>query len=100
MRQTGHPRKARLNGGPQMVEISRDGRRVYVTNGLYTSWDDQWYPEGIHGWAVKLDVPAEGGMRLDPDFFVDFGDQRPHQIRLQGGDASSDSYCYPNGNGR
>ena len=100
VRQAGHPRKARLNGGPQMVEISRDGRRVYVTNGLYTSSDDQWYPEGIRGWAVKLDVPAEGGMRLDPDFFVDFGDQRPHQIRLQGGDASSDSYCYPNGNGR
>ena len=79
-----------------MVEVSRDGRRVYVTNALYTSWDDQFYPDGINGWAVKLDVPAEGGMRLDPDFFVDFGDQRPHQIRLQGGDASSDSYCYPN----
>ena len=25
-----------LNGGPQMVEVSRDGRRVYVTNSLYT----------------------------------------------------------------
>ena len=24
-----------LNGGPQMVEISRDGRRVYFTNSLY-----------------------------------------------------------------
>ena len=23
------------------------------------------------------------------------GDQRPHQVRLQGGDASTDSYCYP-----
>jgi selenium-binding protein 1 len=85
-----------LNGGPQMVEISRDGRRVYLTNSLYLSWDAQIYPEGIQGWAVKLDVNPEGGMTLDPDFFVDFGDERPHQVRLQGGDASSDSYCFPN----
>jgi selenium-binding protein 1 len=24
-----------------------------------------------------------------------FEGERPHQIRLEGGDASSDSYCYP-----
>ena len=23
------------------------------------------------------------------------GYERPHQVRLQGGDSSSDSYCYP-----
>jgi selenium-binding protein 1 len=33
-------------------------------------------------------------MRLDPEFFADFGAERPHQIRLQGGDSSSDSFCY------
>ncbi len=38
-----------LNGGPQMVEVSRDGRRVYVTNSLYTPWDAQFYPDGIRG---------------------------------------------------
>lgn len=32
-------------------------------------------------------------MEVDPAFFVDFGEERAHQIRLQGGDASSDSYC-------
>src|SRR5213079_638043 len=53
-----HPAKP-LNGGPQMVEISRDGRRVYLTNSLYLAWDKQFYPEGIQGWAVKIDVPAE-----------------------------------------
>ena len=84
-----------LNGGPQMVEVSRDGRRVYLTNSLYLPWDAQFYPDGIQGWMVKLDADPEGGMRLDPDFFLDFGDQRPHQVRLQGGDASTDSYCYP-----
>ena len=45
-----------LNGGPQMVEISRDGKRVYFTNSLYGAVDPQFYPEGIDGWMVKLDV--------------------------------------------
>jgi selenium-binding protein 1 len=85
-----------LNGGPQMVEVSRDGRRVYLTNSLYASWDAQFYPEGIRGWATKLDANPSGGMTLDPDFFVTFTGERPHQVRLQGGDSSSDSYCYPN----
>jgi selenium-binding protein 1 len=35
-------------------------------------------------------------MALDREFFVDWpGGYLPHQVRLQGGDASSDSYCYP-----
>ena len=96
MRHAAHPRSGPLNGGPQMVEVSRDGRRVYFTNSLYASWDAQFYPEGIRGWAAKLDIDEDGGMAIDPDFLVEFDDERPHQIRLQGGDASSDSYCYPN----
>jgi selenium-binding protein 1 len=43
---------------------------------------------------VKLDAEPEGGMVIDPKFFVDFGELRSHQVRLEGGDASSDSYCY------
>jgi selenium-binding protein 1 len=85
-------------GGPQMVEISRDGRRVYVTNSLYGSWDDQFYPDGVGAWLAKLDVGADGGLSLDERFFPrgdEFRGLRVHQTRLQGGDASSDSYCYP-----
>jgi selenium-binding protein 1 len=91
-----HPAKSReaLNGGPQMVEVSRDGRRVYFTNSLYTPWDDQLYPEGIRSWMVKLDINPAGGMALDPKFFLEFEGMRSHQVRLEGGDASSDSYCY------
>ena len=37
---------------------------------------------------------ASGGMSFDPGFLVETGGLRPHQVRLQGGDASSDSYCY------
>ena len=92
-----HPAKAKtaLNGGPQMVEISRDGKRVYFTNSLYAAWDDQFYPDGIKGWMSKVDVGANGGMQLDPKFFLEFDRLRPHQVHLEGGDASSDSYCYP-----
>jgi selenium-binding protein 1 len=95
VRRDGHPATAgTLNGGPQMVEVSRDGRRVYITNSLYLPWDAQFYPDGIKGWMVKLDADPNGGMAVDPNFFLDFGDQRPHQVRLQGGDASTDSYCF------
>lgn len=89
-----HP-KGKLTGAPQMLEVSRDGRRVYVTNSLYSSWDNQFYPEGVRGWMLKLDANPEGGLSLDKEFLVDFGEARSHQVRLRGGDASSDSYCYP-----
>ncbi|HTH75297.1 MAG TPA: selenium-binding family protein [Trinickia sp.] len=85
-----------LNGGPQMVEVSRDGRRVYFTNSLYGAIDEQFYPDGIEGWMVKVDAPEGSGLSLDREFFLEWPKtHRPHQIRLEGGDASSDSYCYP-----
>ena len=88
------PPAARSTAGRRWSELSRDGRRIYVTNSLYLPWDAQFYPDGIKGWMVKLDADGDGGMSLDPDFFLDFGDQRPHQVRLQGGDASTDSFCF------
>ena len=93
-----HPsaRNGGLNGGPQMVEVSRDGRRVYFTNSLYGAVDAQLYPDGISGWMVKLDAKPEGGIEFDPGFFIKWPNgYRPHQVRLQGGDCSTDSYCYP-----
>ncbi|MGI8333957.1 selenium-binding protein SBP56-related protein [Actinomadura scrupuli] len=98
-RRTPHPAAPDLPlaGGPQMVEVSRDGKRVYVTNSLYGAWDDQFYPDGVGAWAAKLDSDRTG-FTFDERFFPhgdDFRGLRPHQTRLQGGDASSDSYCYP-----
>src|SRR5829696_1526200 len=90
-----HPAAGPLKGGPQMVELSRDGRRVYLTNSLYAAWDEQFYPEGIDGWLVKLDAAEDGSLAVDPDVYVEFHGERPHQVRLAGGDASSDSYCFP-----
>jgi methanethiol oxidase len=97
VQRTPHPSRpdTPLNGGPQMVEVSRDGRRVYFTNSLYSPWDVQFYPEGIRGWMVKLDAASEGGLTFDRNFFLELSDGlRPHQVRLQGGDASSDSFCF------
>ena len=98
VRRTPHPSDPdrALNGGPQMVEVSRDGGRVYFTNSLYSPWDAQFYPDGIRGWMAKADVNPEGGFELDRGFLVETEDgMRPHQVRLQGGDASSDSFCFP-----
>jgi selenium-binding protein 1 len=83
-----------LNGAPQMIEVSRDGRRVYATNSLYTSWDAQFYPDGIRSWLLKCDADESGGLSADAEFLLPT-ELRSHQVRLQGGDASSDSYCYP-----
>jgi selenium-binding protein 1 len=97
VRRAAHPKAPdkRLRGGPQMVEVSRDGQRIYFTNSLYQAWDEQFYPEGVGSWMVKLETGPEGGLTLDPNFFLELDGYRPHQVRLEGGDCSSDSYCFP-----
>jgi selenium-binding protein 1 len=93
---TPHPSGRSFAGAPQMTEISRDGRRVYFTNGLYSRWDAQFYPQGVPGAMVMCNVGADGGLELDKAFFVEFGPEfGAHQIRLEGGDCSTDSFCYP-----
>ena len=95
-RRTPHPNGKAYGGGPQMVEISRDGKRVYWTNSLYSTWDNQFYPDGIPVAEVMANANASGGLELANDYFVSFPDgYRAHQIRLEGGDCSTDSFCYP-----
>ncbi len=90
-RRTPHPNGKAYAGGPQMVEISRDGKRVYWTNSLYSTLGRPvlsggvpgadghgrrrpgWRPEarqGLLGRASRMDIGA-------------------HQIRLDGGDCST-----------
>ncbi|MGB3279324.1 MAG: selenium-binding protein SBP56-related protein, partial [Pseudorhodobacter sp.] len=45
---------------------------------------------------VMADVGENGGLTLNNDFYVNFPKGlRSHQIRLEGGDCSTDSFCYP-----
>ncbi|CAH0761085.1 unnamed protein product [Diatraea saccharalis] len=88
----------RLHGAPQMLQLSLDGKRLYVSTSLFSPWDKQFYPNMIEqgGWIVKLDVDiVNGGFKLDPDFLVDFGAEPdgpvlPHEMRYPGGDCTSD----------
>ncbi|TCM84560.1 selenium-binding protein SBP56-related protein [Rhodovulum steppense] len=96
VQKTPHPSGKAFGYGPQMVEISRDGKRVYWTNSLYSTWDDQFYPGEGGGAMVMAHVGPNGGLTLDEQFFVAFPEgYRSHQIRLEGGDCSTDSFCYP-----
>ena len=56
-------RGVELRGGPQMIQLSLDGRRLYVTNSLFSIWDKQFYPDlaaqGSH--LVRVDVDTEKG---------------------------------------
>jgi methanethiol oxidase len=80
-----------LNGGPQMLQLSFDGRRLYVTNSLYSTWDNQFYP-GLRSWLLRVNCGPDGGMELDPNFFVDFQPARAHEVRLQGGDCTTEIF--------
>ena len=60
-----------LHGGPNMLQLSFDGRRLYVTNSLYSTWDNQFYPE-LRSWLLRVNCDPNGGMEIDRDFFVDF----------------------------
>jgi selenium-binding protein 1 len=93
-----HGRK--LAGGPQMLQLSLDGRRLYVTNSLYSTWDNQFYPEIAKqgSWLVQVNCDtSRGGLSVDQRMFVDFGREpngpvRAHEVRYPGGDCTSDIF--------
>jgi selenium-binding protein 1 len=85
-----------LHGGPQMLQLSYDGRRLYVSNSLYSIWDNQFYP-GLRSWLLRVNCSPQGGMELDREFFVDLHDRpdgpaRAHEVRLQGGDCTTEIF--------
>jgi len=85
-----------LNGGPQMIQLSLDGRRLYVSNSLYSTWDNQFYP-GLRSWLLRVNCGPNGGMEVDRDFFVDLHDRpdgpaRAHEVRLQNGDCTTEIF--------
>lgn len=91
-------KERRLYGGPQMLQLSLDGKRLYVSSSLFSPWDKQFYPDMVAngGTIVQLDIDVEnGGMKLNENFLVDFGKEPtgptlPHEMRYPGGDCTSD----------
>ncbi|XP_066465087.1 methanethiol oxidase-like [Eleutherodactylus coqui] len=88
----------KVPGGPQMIQLSLDGKRLYVTTSLYSAWDKQFYPDMIRDGGVLLQIDVDttdGGLTVNPDFLVDFGKEPHgpvlvHEPRYPGGDCTSD----------
>ncbi|XP_077176728.1 methanethiol oxidase-like [Paroedura picta] len=91
----------RVHGGPVMIQLSLDGKRLYVTNGLFTPWDKQFYPELVREGSVMLQIDVDtehGGLSVNKDFLVDFGKgpygpARAHDMHYPGGDCTSDIWA-------
>ena len=79
-----------------MIQLSLDGGACTSRNSLYSSWDNQFYPE-LRSWLLKVNCDPGGGMAVDRDFFVDLHDRpggpaRAHEVRLQGGDCTTEIF--------
>jgi selenium-binding protein 1 len=90
-----HPNGTVLDGGPRMLQLSMDGRRLYATNSLFSTWDSQFYAD-LDSWMVQIDIAEDGAMSINPDFFIDFstlpGKPRSHEIHLSGGDCITEIF--------
>jgi hypothetical protein len=96
VRRTPHPLApdVPLAGGPQMVELGRDGRRGCFTTSLYGGWDDQSIPTApAPGWPGSTSTRVVA-CAWTSGFFprIESRGRCVHQGRRQGGDASSDSH--------
>ncbi|NXM35562.1 SBP1A oxidase, partial [Oxyruncus cristatus] len=88
----------KVPGGPQMLQLSLDGKRLYVTNSLYSGWDKQFYPDLLREGSVMLQIDVDterGGLAVNENFLVDFGKEPDgpclaHEMRYPGGDCTSD----------
>lgn len=93
-----------LRGSPQMIQLSLDGKRLFVSNSLFSVWDNQFYPDmvknGSHIMQLNCDT-EKGGLTINENFFVDFGEEPLgpslcHEIRYPGGDCTSDIWLANN----
>lgn len=88
----------RVYGAPQMMQLSLDGKRLYTTTSLFSSWDKQFYPDMVQNGSMMLQIDCDtikGGLTLNEDFVIDFGAEPDgpalaHEMRYPGGDCTSD----------
>jgi len=98
--QVRYARGKKIEGAPQMLQLSLDGKRLYVTSSLFSPWDKQFYPDMCSKGSMMFIIDCDtenGGMQLNNDFCVDFGEEPDgpslaHEVRYPGGDCTSDIY--------
>ena len=81
-----------------MLQLSLDGKRLYATDSLFSTWDNQFYPDIKQAGSTLLQIDCDtekGGLRINENFLVDFGKEpngsaRAHEMRYPGGDCTSD----------
>ncbi|NWS77992.1 SBP1 oxidase, partial [Crotophaga sulcirostris] len=87
----------RVWGGPCQMQLSLDGKRLYVTNSFYSTWDKQLYPDMVREGSVMLQIDVDtdkGGLNVNKNFLVDFGKEPngpclAHSIHFRSGDSTS-----------
>ncbi|WKY08700.1 hypothetical protein Q1695_007879 [Nippostrongylus brasiliensis] len=91
-------RGERFRGGPASLQLSLDGKRLYVGNSFYKQWDSQFYPELIAngGQLVRVDI-GDTDMVLSNTFLIDLKDMDggpflARDLRFFTGDSTSDNF--------
>lgn len=75
-------------------------KRLYVTNSLFSTWDNQFYPDlsKTGSYLLQIDCDIENwGMKINDSFYVDFGKEPngqalAHEMRYPSGDCTSDNW--------
>ena len=87
-----------IAGGPQMLQLSLDGKRLYCHDLAALVLGQHFYPKMDQQGSCLLQIDCDtenGGLAVNPDFLVDFGKEprgpaRAHEMRYPGGDCTSD----------
>ncbi|NXX97448.1 SBP1 oxidase, partial [Centropus bengalensis] len=87
----------RVYGGPSQMQLSLDGKRLYVTNSFYSTWDKELYPDVVREGSVMLQIDVDtedGGLSVNKNFLVDFGEEPhgpclAHSIHFPSGDSTT-----------
>ena len=90
-----------LTGGPQMLRLTPNHQKLYVTGSLYSAWDEQFYGPGSGdksiqkgSWLITVNTGFINGIRVSPmtvdeSFFINFfnepdGPTRTHELHMRG----------------
>ena len=79
-----------------MIRLSFDGRRLHVTNSLYSTWDNQFYSE-LRSWVMRINLRPgrrDGDRRelLSRPPRPPRRTARAHEVRLQSGDCTTEIF--------